>query len=184
MVLQEVPPRRASERRWVLRRPDLLSSNLTRGRVSTVQALSGIQVGKRDLISSLGLASLDAFKPFSPDEKVNAQGDSSPLFAKGSFLDSFATYSPAKDDNFFSTADSDALTGATLDPGAIDGVDHKVEAGKAGKTGAGGESPKVADSHGPEVSYSAGQGKSETEDGKGKRAWSWRRFVVRSEKKA
>ncbi|GAA5876834.1 hypothetical protein JCM3774_000785 [Rhodotorula dairenensis] len=149
---------------------------------SDVQALSGIQVGKRDLISSLGLSSLDAFKGFSSVEKGNAHEDSSPLYAKGTFLDSFATYSPAQDDGFFSGTGSNSLEDDSLDTGAVDGTGRKGEEGKVDKTGAGGESPKVADLHQPEVSYSVGQGEAKTEDGKGKRAWAWRRFVVRSGK--
>lgn len=150
-----------------------------------VQALSGIQVGKRDLINTLGLSSLDAFKGFSPGaDNGPAHDGTSPLFAKGSFLDSFATHSPMDDDAFFSGTGATALNGDSLDKDSVDGGVYKPDEGKADKTGAGGELPKDDHSRKPEVSYSAGQGQSETKDGKSKRAWAWRRFVMRSEERA
>lgn len=151
---------------------------------STAQALSGIQVGKRDLINTLGLASLDAFKGFSPaaDNGVAHEG-AAPLFAKGSFLDSFATHSPVEDDDFFSGTGATAFDGDSLDKDSVDGVTRKPDEGKVDKAGAGGELPKDDHSRKPEVTYSTGQGQAETKDGKSKRAWAWRRFVMRSEER-
>ncbi|KWU45663.1 hypothetical protein RHOSPDRAFT_24974 [Rhodotorula sp. JG-1b] len=149
---------------------------------SDVQALSGIQVGKRDLINALGLSSLDAFKGFSPAAGNGPAHDgAAPLFAKGSFLDSFATHSPTDDDAFFSGTGATAFGRDLLDKDSVDGGVYKPDEGKADK---GGELPKDDHSSRPEVAYSAGHGQAETADGKSKRAWAWRRFVMRSEEKA
>ncbi|GAA5979590.1 hypothetical protein JCM10908_002976 [Rhodotorula pacifica] len=157
---------------------------------SNVDAVSGIQVGKRDLISTLGLSSLDGLGGFSPsgtDDGGKAHDDPSSLFSKGSFLDTFSTYSPTGGDGFFAGSGVDSLDSDSLDKDGVapQNTNHGVE---ADKTGAGGESPKLDDHttahEQPEVSYSAGQGKAETPDGKGKRASAWRRFVMRSEKNA
>ncbi|GAA5979584.1 hypothetical protein JCM10908_002974 [Rhodotorula pacifica] len=156
---------------------------------SDVDAVSGIQVGKRDLISTLGLSSLDGLGGFSPSGANGGQkgnSDPSSLFSKGSFLDTFSTYSPTGDDGFFAGSGVDSLDSDSLDKDGVapQNTNHGVE---ADKTGAGGESPKLDDHTAheqPEVSYSTGQGKAETPDGKGKRASAWRRFVMRSEKNA
>ena len=150
--------------------------------LSPVQALSGIQVGKRDLINALGLFSLDAFKGFSPAAGNGPAHDgAAPLFAKGSFLDSFATHSPTDDDAFFSGTGATAFGRDLLDKDSVDDGVYKPDEGKADK---GGELPKDDHSSKPEVAYSAGHGQAETADGKSKRAWAWRRFVMRSEEKA
>lgn len=106
------------------------------------------------------------------------------MFAKGSFLDSFATHSPTDDDAFFSGTGATAFGGDSLDKDSVDGVTGKPDEGKADKTGAGGELLKDDPSRKPEVTYSAGQGQAETTDGKGKRAWAWRRFIMHSEERA
>lgn len=146
-------------------------------RGATVQSVSGIQVGKRDLINTLGLNSLGSMSGFESGNGDQGATDAG-LFSKGSFLNDFATYSPTQDDSFFKSDSPDSSLGGVADvkadPKTVD-TTTVPPAGDATKDAKVPEAPKA-----PDAMYSGGMGQTASADGKSKRAWAWRRFLWRS----
>lgn len=139
---------------------------------TAVHAASGLLVGKRDLIGSLGLASLGSVKAF---ESSGSEPDGAGLFSKGSFLDSLANDSPLDGDSSFDVTQPD------LKDGSSEALDAEMPAYKPDTSSTGAKVDAVTDKKAPDATFAAGRGESASPDGKGKRAWSWRRFVMRSE---